>query len=112
MEDDCFHRIVVGELFELVHHSGRRDNDAFQVHNRNLVAERAAQRCPLAGVQSNIDQRKYHHHKQEKDASSDDDPQQRAGAFSVVGHGWDECNTVSSLQFPVRWRGRRLGPES
>ena len=61
------------------------ENDAFQFHHANLVAEAGERRLLSAGVQSQIHQRKHRQHEEEENSSADHDPQQRAGT-TILSH--------------------------
>ena len=87
MEDDGLDRIVIGKLFELGHDNFRRNDDAFQVHDTDLVSKAAERRGPLAGVQGEIDQGKDGQHEEEECPSANQDPEQGSRSL-LVTHTW------------------------
>src|ERR1700690_1745582 len=117
MQNDGLDGIVVAKLLELRHHHPRIDDDTFQFHHADLVAEAVQRRFFPTCVQGQIHQRKHRQHEEEENSSPNHDPEQCAGTtiLSHTSEGSLAPEEASAAEFRASvltcgWKLRNIRP--
>src|SRR5262249_44600283 len=86
MHDDGLNRVIISKLPQLLDHFAGIKNDAFEINDPNLLAERIKSGPPAADMQSNVNQCEYRQHKEEERSSADQHPQPNTRARGRFTH--------------------------